>query len=113
MIGRNTNAGERLTAFAQRMERLLDDIDALRQDLKELKAEAKADGFDVPVLTRLVAIRRNKRRADREGAALTMLMLYAHATGTPLHVEVPGVDVLRHRPVDSAVAAEPLPEAAE
>jgi uncharacterized protein (UPF0335 family) len=113
MIGRNTSAGERLTSFAQRMERLLDDIDALRQDLKELKAEAKSDGFDVPVLTRLVAIRRNKRRADREGEALSMLMLYAHATGTPLHVELPGMDLPGHPSVGSKSPTDPLRTAAE
>jgi uncharacterized protein (UPF0335 family) len=47
MIGRNTTAGDKLTAYAQRIEHLLDEIDALRADLKEVKAEAKHDGFNV------------------------------------------------------------------
>lgn len=85
-IGINTAAGEKLTSYAERMERLLDDIDALKDDLKDLKAQIKGDGYNVPALTRLVAIRRNKRRADLEAELLNDLILYAHATGTPLDI---------------------------
>src|SRR5512134_1510683 len=86
MIGRNTAAGEKLTAYADRIERLLDEIDGLKQDLKDLKAEAKGEGFNVQALTKLVTIRRNKNRADSEAEFLNDLVLYAHATGTPLDV---------------------------
>jgi uncharacterized protein (UPF0335 family) len=86
MIGRNTAAGEKLIAYADRIERLLDEIDGLKQDLKDLKAEAKGEGFNVQALTKLVTIRRNKNRADTEAEFLNDLVLYAHATGTPLDV---------------------------
>jgi uncharacterized protein (UPF0335 family) len=86
MIGRNTAAGEKLIAYADRIERLLDEIDGLKQDLKDLKAEAKGEGFNVQALTKLVTIRRNKNRADSEAEFLNDLVLYAHATGTPLDV---------------------------
>ncbi len=86
MIGRNTAAGEKLIAYADRIERLLDEIDGLKQDLKDLKAEAKGEGFNVQALTKLVTIRRNKGRADSEAEFLNDLVLYAHATGTPLDV---------------------------
>ncbi len=109
MIGRNTHAGAKLTSYAERMERLLDDVDALRQDLKELKAEAKSDGFNVQALTRLVAIRRSKRRADRETLLLNDLVLYAHATGTPLDLAIPEA-----APADRRVdPAGTVPSAAE
>lgn len=91
-IGINTAAGEKLTSYAERMERLLDDIDALKDDLKDLKAQIKGDGYNVPALTRLVAIRRNKRRADLEAELLNDLILYAHATGTPLDIAFGGDD---------------------
>jgi uncharacterized protein (UPF0335 family) len=91
-IGINTAAGEKLTSYAERMERLLDDIDALKDDLKDLKAQIKGDGYNVVALTRLVAIRRNKRRADLEAELLNDLILYAHATGTPLDVAFAGDD---------------------
>ena len=86
MIGRNTAAGEKLVAYADRIERLLDEIDGLKQDLKDLKSEAKGEGFNVQALTKLVTIRRNKGRADSEAEFLNDLVLYAHATGTPLDV---------------------------
>lgn len=88
-IGRNTSAADKLTSLADRIERLLDDIDALREDLKTVKLEAKGEGFNVRALTRLVAIRRNKRSADAEAALLNDLLLYAHATGTPLDLTSP------------------------
>ena len=61
-----------------------------KDDLKDLKAQIKGDGYNVVALTRLVAIRRNKRRADLEAELLNDLILYAHATGTPLDVAFGG-----------------------
>lgn len=113
MIGRNTDAGEKLTSYAERIERLLDDIDALREDLKQLKLEAKHDGFNVQALTKLVGIRRNKRRADKEMELLNDLVLYAHATGTPLDLEMPDETWSSGRADPSAGGAEPIPSAAE
>lgn len=84
-IGRNTEAGDKLLSYAERMENLLDQMDGLKDDLKDLKAEAKADGFNVQALTRLVGIRRNDA-ADKETELLNDLMLYAHATGTELEL---------------------------
>lgn len=91
-IGHGTDAGAKLTAFSERMERLLDDMDALKEDLKQLKAEIKGDGFNVRALTKLVTIRRNKRTAEVESELLNDLLLYAHATGTPLDFTPPGDD---------------------
>ena len=68
----------------QRMEHLLDEIDGLKDDLKDLKAQVRDEGFNVAAVARLVAIRRNKRRASQENELLNDLVLYAHATGTPL-----------------------------
>lgn len=88
-IGRNTAAGQKLLSYAERIERLQDEIDGLKGDLKDLKAEAKAEGFNVVALQRLVAIRRNKRRMESESELLNDLMLYAHATGTPFDLAFP------------------------
>ncbi len=91
-IGQGTDAGQKLVAFSDRMERLLDDMDALKEDLKELKAEIKNDGFNVRALTKLVTIRRNRKTAEVEAELLNDLLLYAHATGTPLDFNPPGDD---------------------
>jgi uncharacterized protein (UPF0335 family) len=85
-IGQNTAAAEKLTALLERMERLLDEIDGLKDDLKDLKGQAKDEGFNVAALVRLLAIRRNKGRVDQENEFLNDLVLYAHATGTPLDI---------------------------
>ncbi|MBK8175290.1 MAG: DUF2312 domain-containing protein [Rhodospirillales bacterium] len=88
-IGHGSAAGEKLTAYSERMERLLDEMDTMKEDLKQLKAEIKSDGFNVRALTKLVTIRRNKRTAEVEAELLNDLMLYAHATGTPLDLAMP------------------------
>ena len=100
MIGRNTEAATKLLSFAERLERLEDEMDALREDLKQVKAEAKAEGFNVRALGRLVSIRRNKKRADLEAELLNDLALYAHATGTPFDLAFPD---------ETPIAAEPEP----
>ena len=85
-IGHNTAAAEKLATYLERMEHLLDEIDGLKDDLKDLKGQAKDEGFNVAALVRLLAIRRNKDRVDQENEFLNDLVLYAHATGTPLDI---------------------------
>jgi len=46
-----------LTSIIERIERLNEDVKYLKQDMKEVFAEAKATGFDVKVLKRLVKLR--------------------------------------------------------
>jgi uncharacterized protein (UPF0335 family) len=104
-IGQGTDAGQKLVAYSDRMERLLDDMDALKEDLKELKAEVKNDGFNVRALTKLVTIRRNRKTAEVEAELLNDLLLYAHATGTPLDFNPPGDE--RAAPVRPDGAAPP------
>jgi uncharacterized protein (UPF0335 family) len=89
VTGNGTSAGEKLTAYSERMERLLDEMDGMKDDLKELKAEIKNDGFNVRALSKLVTIRRNKRTAEVEAELMNDLVLYAHATGTPLDLAMP------------------------
>lgn len=88
-VGNGTSAGDKLTTYSERMERLLDEMDGLKEDLKELKAEIKNDGFNVRALSKLVTIRRNKRTAEIEAELMNDLVLYAHATGTPLDLVMP------------------------
>ena len=101
-IGQNTAAAEKLTTLLERMEHLLDEIDGLKDDLKDLKGQAKDEGFNVAALVRLVAIRRNKGRVDQENEFLNDLLLYAHATGTPLDIAF--VDGAKTSPFDPATA---------
>ena len=113
MLGRNTEAAQRLTSYADRLERLQDDMDALKEDLKQVKLEAKADGFNIQALARLVAIRRNKKRADSEAELLNDLALYAHVTGTPLDLAFPGEPDPVERRDSPTTAPDHAPAAAE
>jgi uncharacterized protein (UPF0335 family) len=106
-IGHGTPAGVKLTAYAERMERLLDEMDGMKEDMKELKAEIKNDGFNVRAFSRLVTIRRNQRTAEVEAEFLNDLVLYAHATGTPLDVvAMEGPQPARADPAAAEAGAE-------
>jgi len=83
-----STTAEQLSAYAERLERLLNEIDGLKEDLKDLKTEIKSQGFNVRALERVVAIRR-KDSADKESEFLNDVLLYAHATGTQLDLVAP------------------------
>ena len=103
-IGQNTTSADKLTSYLERIENLLDEIDGLKDDLKDVKAQARDDGFNVAAVVRLVALRRDKRRANQENELLNDLLLYAHATGMPLDIAAIEDDP---RVIGSAVPADP------
>lgn len=76
-----------LSAYIRRLEQLLDEIDILKDSLKELKAAIKSDGFNVKAVERVVACGRNKEAADKEAEFINDVILYASITGTPLAIE--------------------------
>lgn len=82
------NTAEQLNAYVERLERLMNEIDGLKDDLKDLKAEIKSQGFNVRALDKVVAIRRNDS-ADKEAELLNDVLLYAHATGTRIDLVAP------------------------
>lgn len=108
-IGQGTAAADKLIAYVERLEHLLDEIEGLKDDLKDLKAQARDEGFNVAALIRLVAIRRNKRRASMENELLNDLVLYAHAVGTPLDIAFIDEDWSAGSTAASAATAEPAP----
>lgn len=73
------NAQARLLGFVERLERLQEDAQAVRDDMKEVRAEAKGEGFDTKVINKLVALRKkDKAKLQKENA---ILELYASAIG--------------------------------
>ena len=50
-------AVERLRSIVERIERLQEERAALANDVKDIYAEAKSAGFDVPALRQLIRIR--------------------------------------------------------
>jgi uncharacterized protein (UPF0335 family) len=75
----NTTAQSQLKAIVERIERLEEDKAAVANDLKEVFAEAKGNGFDVKILRKVVRIRKQDRAKRMEEDAI--LDLYLSAIG--------------------------------
>jgi uncharacterized protein (UPF0335 family) len=72
-------SGERLRSFIERIERLNEEKAALAADIKEIKAEAKATGFDVKIINYLIKIR--KQDKDDLDEFETLVETYKRALG--------------------------------
>lgn len=72
-------AKEQLTAFVERIERLEEEKKGIADDIKEVYAEAKGNGFDVKVLRKVISVRKQdaSERAEQEA----ILDLYLQALG--------------------------------
>lgn len=68
-----------IRAVVERIERLEEEKKALADDIRDVYAEAKANGFDTKTLRQVVQLRRQDRAEREERAAL--LDLYLHALG--------------------------------
>ena len=76
------NAGfaqDQLRTIVERIERLEEEKAALGEDIREVYAEAKGNGFDTKVLRTVVRLRKqdSAERAEQEA----LLDLYLHALG--------------------------------
>jgi len=72
-------AGKRLQSFIERAERLATEITELQEDQKEVFAEAKGVGFDVPTIKEIIKLR--KMDADRRREKEELLTLYKSSIG--------------------------------
>jgi len=75
----DTVAASQLKAFIERIERLAEEKQAISDDMKEVYAEAKGNGFDTKVLRKIVSIRKQDQNERMETEAL--LELYMSALG--------------------------------
>jgi uncharacterized protein (UPF0335 family) len=66
-----------LRAFVERVERLNEEKKSLTEDIREVLAEAKGNGFDARIVRRIVAIRAQDPAKRAEEEALTDLYLTA------------------------------------
>ena len=69
-----TVAHDQLRAFIERVERMNEEADAIKEDIKEIWAEAKANGFEVKVLKRIVNIRKDQNSYQEQEAILELYM---------------------------------------
>jgi uncharacterized protein (UPF0335 family) len=70
------NAGH-LRSFIERVEKLEEEKKALSDDIKDVYAEAKGNGFDVKILRKIVSMRRQDREKRREEQEILDLYLAA------------------------------------
>lgn len=75
-------AQDQLRAFIERIERLEEEKKAIADDIKEVYAEAKGNGFDTKVMRQVVRIRKQDRNERLEQEAI--LELYMSALGMAL-----------------------------
>lgn len=78
-MGEATLDGGHLKSFIERIERLEEEKKAIADDIKDVYAEAKGQGYDVKIMRKIISLRRqdvNKRREEEE-----ILDLYLSALG--------------------------------
>lgn len=62
--------GETLLGFVTRIERLTDQKQAIADDIKSVKEEAKGKGFDGPTIAEMLRLRKMDKEAREEREAL-------------------------------------------
>jgi uncharacterized protein (UPF0335 family) len=72
-------AKDHLKAFIERIERLEEEKKAISDDVRDVYAEAKANGFDIKALRTIVRLRKQDEDERKEQEAI--LETYMHALG--------------------------------
>ncbi|SHN18553.1 DUF2312 domain-containing protein [Roseibium suaedae] len=72
-------AGDQLRAFVERIERLEEEKKVIGDDIKDVYAEAKGNGFDTTILRKVVSLRKKQPHEREEEEAI--LDLYLQALG--------------------------------
>ena len=72
-------AADQLKSFVERIERLEEEKQTISDDIKDVYAEAKGNGFDVKILRQVIRIRKQDKSEREEMAAI--LDLYMQALG--------------------------------
>ncbi|MDD7911858.1 MULTISPECIES: DUF2312 domain-containing protein [Pseudovibrio] len=79
MVDTGGVAADQLRAFIERVERLEEEKKVIADDIKDVYAEAKGNGFDVKVMRKIVSLRKRKPHEREEEEAI--MDLYLHALG--------------------------------
>ena len=72
-------AADQLRAFIERIERLEEEKKTIADDIKDVYAEAKGNGFDVAILRKVISLRKKALHEREEEEAI--LDLYLQALG--------------------------------
>lgn len=69
--------GDQLKSIVERIERLAEEKATIADDIKEVYAEAKGNGYDPKIIRKVVALRRRDLHERKEEEALIDLYLQA------------------------------------
>ena len=78
-VAKDPEKTDDLRSFVQRIERLEDEKATIADDIKAVKAQAKAEGWDVKTISKIVKLRRTDERTLQEEELL--LKTYKEALG--------------------------------
>ncbi|ACL60795.1 MULTISPECIES: DUF2312 domain-containing protein [Methylobacterium] len=78
-VDNSSVAADQLKSIIERIERLEEEKAGLAGDIKDVYAEAKANGFDTKVLRKIISIRKRDHEERQEEEAI--LELYMQALG--------------------------------
>lgn len=79
MVNPDDVAKDQLLAFVERIERLEEEKKNISDDIKDVYAEAKGNGFDTKVLRKVIQLRKQDSGERQEQDAI--LELYLQALG--------------------------------
>lgn len=79
-----TITNDDLSRFADRLDRVLDEVETASAALKDLKTEIKSAGFDPAALLSVAKLRRDDRKRVRAEERLQAVALYADRLGVQL-----------------------------
>ncbi len=79
-------ANNQIKSIVDRIERLEDEKTAISLDVREIFAEAKNNGYDIPALREILRIRKMEanKRAERESIIEIYMQALGMLSGTPL-----------------------------
>lgn len=100
-------AKEHLKSFIERVERLLEEKDALTSDIREVYAEAKGQGFDTKTMRQVVALRKMETADRQEQEA--MRELYMSALGMLADTPLGQAAMNAAKPYKAPRKTKPLP----
>lgn len=72
-------ARDQLRSFIERVERLEEEKKTIADDIRDVFGEAKANGFDVKILKKVIALR--KQDSDQRAEEEAVLNMYLSALG--------------------------------
>ncbi len=81
----DTSTAKHLRQFIERVERLEEEKTGIAQDIRDVMAEAKMQGFDVKVMRQVMKLRKMKNDERQEQEHLLAVYLHAIEVSTAAH----------------------------